>query len=192
MVEWESLHELDAIRYLEYSPLVVAYEAQPSVETYYKQGVPHKYYPDLRARLIDDSIIDIEVKPKAKLARSKAKDKYGRIASMYSKQGRRFRILTEDDYRCEPLHANLVRLHRASKLCSRIDDSSRLLATLGGRDCWKLSDAASILGSADSVLALVSVELLRIDLRKPICGDSLVWLPTPATMEGWRDDSLFV
>jgi hypothetical protein len=192
MVDWESLQERDAIRYLEYSPLVASYEAQPSEETYYKNGVPHRYYPDLRARLHDDTIIDFEVKPKIKLESRHNKDKYGRIASMYAKQGRRFRILTEEDYRREPLRGNLERLQRASKLAARADDAAAKLASLGNGPRWTLRAAAAIVGSVDWVLALVSADWLRIDVHQTITGDSAVWLPTLSTSEGGGDDSLFI
>src|SRR5215831_20780141 len=102
MVCWESLHERQAILLFEYSANVASYEEQPSEETYYVRGVPHRYYPDFRTTLTNGHVVDIEVKPSAKLLKAQNKEKYGRIASMYLRAGRQFRLLTERDYRAQP------------------------------------------------------------------------------------------
>ena len=189
MVCWESLHERDAILLLEYSPIVASYEAQPSEETYYVRGVPHKYYPDLRAKLISEKVVDIEVKPSAKLKKRANKEKYGRIASRYAKQGRHFRVLTEKDYRAHPLRSNLQRIHRASKIIKRVADAVILMAKLGEGSQWSLKAAARLVGSEDRVLALVASHQLHIDLHGVIDGQALVRLPGS---KGGEDGSLFL
>ena len=176
-IAWESLHEKDAILYLEYCSSVASYEEQPSEETYYVRGVPHRYYPDLRARLVNGQVVDIEVKPSRKLLNKELKEKYGRIAAMYQKSGRNFRILTERDYRAQPLHSNLKRLHRASKLIWREADMAVLLARLGSGPSWTLEQAGHLLGKGDRALALVAWRALCLDLGSPIGMNTLLWLP---------------
>lgn len=127
MVCWESLRERDAIGLFEYSANVVSYEEQPSEETFYVGGVPHTYYPDFRVRFSNEQVLDVEVKPSRKLRSAESKEKYGRIADMYKKSGRNFRILTERDYRAQPLHANLKRIHSAGKLIWREADAAVML-----------------------------------------------------------------
>lgn len=176
-VAWESLEERDAIRYLEYHSGVVSYEEQPSEETYYVEGVPHSYFPDLRARLVNGQVVDIEVKPSRKLRKKQLKEKYGRIASMYKKAGRNFRILTERDYRAQPLHSNLKRVHRASKLIWCEADVAILLARLGPGPRWTLEQAGRLVGNVERALALVAWRALCIDLRALIKSQTPVWLP---------------
>ena len=176
-IAWESLEEKDAIVYLEYSSSVVSYEEQPSEETYYVDGVPHSYFPDFRARLVNEQVVDIEVKPSRKLRKKELKEKYGRIASMYKRAGRNFRILTERDYRAQPLHSNLKRVHRASKLIWCEADVAILLARLGSGPRWTLEQAGRLVGNVERVLALVAWRALCIDLRSPIGSQTQVWLP---------------
>lgn len=177
MVCWESLHERDAIHLLEYSANVISYEEQPAEETYYVNGVPHRYYPDFRVRFGNEQVLDIEVKPFRKLRTPESKEKYGRIASMYKRSGRNFRILTERDYRAQPLHANLKRVHRAGKLVRCGVDVAVLLTRLGSGPRWTLEEASSLLGHAERVLALVAWQALCIDLRSEIDAQVPVWLP---------------
>jgi len=178
MVCWESLHERDAIRLLEYSANVVSYEEQPTEETFYVKGVPHRYYPDFRVHFSNGQVLDIEVKPARKLRTPDNKEKYGRIATMYARSGRYFRILTECDYRAEPLRRNLLRVQRASKLIRRESDAALLLMRLGtARTTWTLDAAGRLLGSVDRVFALVAWQELCVDLRSEIRGQTPVWLP---------------
>ncbi len=189
MVCWESLHERDAILLLEYSANVVSFEEQPSVETYYIGGTPHKYYPDIRARLSNDQVVDIEVKPKEKLLSPEAKEKYGRIAAMYKKAGRNFRILTELDYRAQPIQGNLKRLHRASKIIRKEADIVMLMMRLGTGHTWSLEKAGSLLGGIERTLALAAWRALCIDLRTPIGRETVVWIP--GTLGGHHDPIQF-
>lgn len=173
--------------YLEFSPLVTSYEAQPGEEIYYMDdGSPHRYYPDLRAWLTDGSVIDIEVKPKQKLAAKATTEKYARIARMYADQGREFRLFTEDIYRKEPLKTNLKQIQRCTKLARRLDDLDARLAAFRTGLCWSLADAVRLAGSVEWIFALVGVGHLRINFHEVICSESKVW------REDGGDDGAFL
>lgn len=189
MVCWESLHERDAILYLEYSANVVSYEEQPSEEIFYVRGAPHRYYPDFRAKLVNEQIVDIEIKPWRKMLCAQMKEKYGRIASMYQRSGRHFRLLTERDYRAQPLLANFRLIHRSKNCIRRETDAALLLLKLGSGPEWTLEQAGRLLGNSTRALSLVAWGALCIDLRAPIEALTPIWLP--GTKEGDHDPIQF-
>lgn len=114
LVGWESLHERDAIRLVEYDPTVASYEEQPSEEIYYEvSGKARRYYPDLRVHYRNGRVVDIEVKPRQKLEDPRIEAKFKRIQKRYKELGRRFEIWTEREIRAEPRFSEVARIHRA-------------------------------------------------------------------------------
>ena len=94
MVHWESLFERDAILHLEYHPLVVSYQEQPSIETYYDAaGEAHLYYPDFCARFVNGNELYIEVKPKRYLATREVRLKLEAVAWRFLGHDSKFTLL---------------------------------------------------------------------------------------------------
>lgn len=177
MIHCESILEADTARFLEVSPHVIRYAAQPSVEVYYdKDGEPRKYYPDFRAVLTDESEIDIEVKPDRKLNNPLVKGKLERVIHRYEELGRKFRIFTDRHVRADPLCGNLqlILRHSRTPICaSRLSELKRQIK----RSVFEtVADAASILGGEQHVYRLISVGVLAVDFNQPICLESLVWI----------------
>lgn len=187
MVQWESLHERDAMQVLEYWPLVTQYEEQPSEETYYTlDGAPRRYYPDLRACMSDGKTIDIEVKPSAKLLDPKLAHKYSLIAKRYEQLGRLFEIWTEKDIRKEPRFSTIREIHRARQRFPSLELEDKVWA-LRDRPELRLKDAAQILGGRSNVLHLIAKDTLRINIERTLDDDALVWL---SSFKGGRDGSV--
>lgn len=142
MVHWESTLERDAILHFEYHPLVLSYQEQPSIEIYYdKEGEQHRYFPDFRLTFRDGEDMYVEVKPLRFLITKVVQDKLQAVAKRFEEQGRRFRVMTEDDIRRQPLLANLQKLRSSSKRATQKMPDAQLDKTLLGGPNWKLVDS---------------------------------------------------
>ena len=176
MVHWESMLERDAILHFEYHPLVVSYQEQPSIEIYYdKHGEQHRYFPDFRLTFRDGEDLYVEIKPSRVLATKVVRDKLQAVAKRFEEQGRRFRVMTEDDIRRQPLLMNLQKLHASSKRAAQKMPCAQLAKTLSGGPLWKLAHLAAQLLGVQHVLRLVQSKHLQVDLEKPLSDDSEVW-----------------
>lgn len=186
MVHWESLHERDAILHLEYHPLVVSYQEQPSVEIYYDPaGNSHRYFPDFGALLLHGQERFYEIKPERFLKKPEVREKLGAVARRFEEMGRHFRVLTEREIRREPLFSNLQAIHRSAKKISLRDTDMQVAASLVAGPTWTFRDLVKQLGSTQSVLRLIRTGHLRADLEAELAGDAIVWLASA----GGSDDS---
>lgn len=177
MIYCESILESNAALFLEISPYVKSYIAQPREEIYYDSNAePRRYFPDFEATLLDDSVIDIEVKPKASLRRPDVKGKLEAIAHRYQEHGRRFRILTEDHVRYEPLHSNLRLLayHRRAAIKSK--ELERFQEKLSQSKFSTVADATAILKYKKHVFDLIALGFLGADLNRVLGPKSLIWI----------------
>lgn len=177
MVHWESLYERDAILHLEYHPLVVSYQEQPSVETYYDPaGKAHRYFPDLSALFVHGMELFYEVKPEAFLKQRKVREKLNAVATRFEELGRHYRVLTEKDIRREPLLSNLKAIHESAKKASHKETDQQLTSKLVAGPIWKLRELVLQLGSVNNVLRLIRANCLRADLETVLTDDAPVWL----------------
>lgn len=178
MVGTESLLERDAALVLEYSHEVLRYEGQPRVVVYYSdEGKPHSYIPDFDADYIDETTIDIEVKPSAKLLDPKLQKKYELIAERYRQLGRRFELWTEREIRAEPRFSNIREVHRARpRFFTDADDAA--LAAFPADRTLSLREATRLLGSRLAVLRAIARHRLHTNLDRALDDDALVWLAT--------------
>lgn len=189
MIFCESLLERDVARWLELSPQVTSFCEQPSLEIYYDdEGNARKYIPDFEVNFSDDSVLHIEVKPASKLKRNDVSKKYELIARRYEELGRRFRIITDDQVRCEPLHGNLKLLFLHSRCPIKKDDLERMLGRLTIKSISTVADAARSIGGENHVYRLLALGFLDTDFQNSIGPDSLVWI----CKAGGRDDSFCV
>ncbi len=181
MVHWESTYERDAILHLEYHPLVVSYQEQPSVEIYYDAGGGyHQYVPDFRALFESGKELFIEVKPERSLAVREVREKLAAIAKRFEEQGRHFRVLTEKDIRRQPLLGNLRAVHRGAKARKARDYDRQLALDLDPRPQWSFRELVDRLGSTEKVLRLVRTNHLCVDLEATLSDESNVWLTSSA------------
>lgn len=177
MVHWESLLERDAIFHFEYHPLVMSYQEQPSIEIYYdSHGTPHRYFPDFRLNFRDGRELFVEVKPTQFLATKEVREKFQAVAKMFEEQGRRFRIMTEDDIRRQPLLSNLLRIHQSGKRASQVEPDARLVKTLTGGPLWTRANLVQQLLGVNKVYRLLCGNHLSVDLEASLSDDSEVWL----------------
>lgn len=186
MVAWESLLERDALLLLELSPGVEAYQEQPEELSYWDGEAIRGYVPDLLVSLHDERSLLIEIKPITELERPKVREKYTQIAQQLQTQGRDYRLLTENEIRCEPQFGNLQHLlyhynHPAPDLPSQ----AQIAALFRQTGDVSLALCLDQLGS-DAAYSLIAQGQLFIDLSQLITPASLVRLP-----EGGRHAALF-
>ncbi len=187
MVHCETILEADTARFLEISPHVRGYRAQPSVEIYYDQdGEPRRYYPDFRAVLTDDSEVDIEVKPERRLRDPRVKAKISAVIKRYAELGRSFRIFTDREVRAEPLYGNLQLIFRHSRTPVDEDRLRLFKKRIKQQGCGNVAEAARVLGGEQHVYRLISEGFLGIDFNQSIIHESRVWIREM----GGKDDSL--
>jgi len=114
MVHYEGLLELDAIYHLETSPNIALYREQ-FAKIFYPDGDRiRRYTPDFEVILHTGEVVNIEVKPKAKLASSEIRAKFERISGYYARRGDRFVILHDEVIREKPRLANLKSIYHQS------------------------------------------------------------------------------
>lgn len=177
MIHCESILEADTARYLEISPHVKSYKAQPALEIYYdKEGEPRRYYPDFRVVLNDDSEVDIEAKPAEKLNVPIVKAKLEGVIRRYAELGRRFRLFTDQHVRSEPLYSNLQLIQRHSRTPTHQSTLKTLKRLLNQATFKTVAEVATVLGGEQHVYRLIAVGYLGIDFNQPISHDSLVWI----------------
>lgn len=178
-VYWESLLERDAILMFELHPLVLSYQEQPLVDTYYDEaGGVYQCYPDFLLQTVGGTEILVEVKRNADLARPSVKRKLGLIAAHFADQGRDYRVITESTIHREPLHSNLQRLWESARafvissiVHSGIDD-------LSAHHVYSVATLARIFGSEQAAFALIAMGRLRANLEEPLTSATSVWIPT--------------
>lgn len=182
MVQYESLLERDAILLLEYNPLVLRYQEQPSIEIYYDtQQKARKYIPDFEAEFVGGGTLIIEIKSASQLQRRKVKLKLEAVALRFKETGRTFRVLRESDVRQQPRFDNLQLLHDATKSRSLEDDMQALSAAFENSGLRSFGELSNAVGSDASVLRQIASGHLRTDLTaEPLQPSSSVWPATNA------------
>lgn len=177
-IYWECPPERDAILLFELHPLVLSYQEQPFVDTYYDEtGMAYKCYPDFLLQTVGGAEIVVEVKRKADLARPSIKRKLALIAAHYAHQGRDYRVITEDVIRRQPLHANLQKLWdfvRAFQISTSVHAA---VDGLSSQRVYTVAALAQMLGSEQVVIALIATGRLRANLEEPLTSTSNVWIP---------------
>lgn len=173
----ESLLERDAARLFEVSHSVVAFEEQPSVETWHDDlGDAHLYVPDFRLTRSDESVVDVEVKMGSALRSPEVKSKLTAIAKKYKDEGRQFRILTDEFLRREPRFENVRTIHRGSRGVRPSGSDDELVRRVGVAGASTFKEFVQVVGSDREVMRLIRTGRLGFDFDTPLTGDSKIWI----------------
>jgi hypothetical protein len=186
MVPWESLLERDAILLFEFSPGVRTFRAQPEEVVYVDEDTTRRYYPDFEITGNRGRVIHVEVKPEAMLARPDVSRKLRSVADHYQRQGRDYRILTDQTIRREPLHRNLTLLGRFLKPAEGLKEVLPDIHAWFGEGYRSLADVCSQFGPS-LAYRLVAWGHVQCDLTQPLTPESPICFPK----EGHHDQVLF-
>jgi hypothetical protein len=176
MVAWESQLERDAILLFEFSPGVRTFREQP-VQIQFQDGeTPRRYFPDFEITCFDEEIILLEVKPESELQRPEIAQKLGAISAHFSAEGIRYRILTENVIRREPLAGNLKLLRRYH----RCDEA--ITSVLPEVKIWLRSGPCALNEMQQRLSPILALRLIGqghvgCDLFQPLSGSSLIFHP---------------
>ena len=117
MVHYEGLLELDAIYHFETSPRIALYREQLARIFYADGNRLRRNTPDFEVILHTGEVVNIEIKPKAKLAHPDIQAKFERISEYYAKKADQFVILHDEIIRKKPRVTNLKFIyHRAARI----------------------------------------------------------------------------
>lgn len=106
LVPWESQLEFDFLRLIEVDNSIRTYRSQPESLRYQMDGERHRYYPDFRIEYWDGRTEVVEVKMAEKAAKPEMQELFGIVGELFWKRRIRYRVVTEDDIRQEPLLSN--------------------------------------------------------------------------------------
>lgn len=113
----ESPLEADLCYHFEFDRKILSYQAQPLSFEYFFQGSVHTYYPDFEVFYDDGTVVYIEVKYIADIARIEHFEQWVEaIEKAALKAGKGFLVLKEDFIRQKPLYENLQTLWAASEI----------------------------------------------------------------------------
>jgi hypothetical protein len=177
-VYWESTLERDAILLFEMHPLVLSYQEQPLLDTYYdEERLPHDCYPDFLIRTIDGREVLVEIKYHNDLNRPDTRRRLALIAMHYTELGKSYRVITEKVIRREPLLGNLQRLWEASRVFQVSSHARYMLKNLDAQRVYTVASLAGTLGGEAAVMALIATGRLRANLDEPLTSSARVWTP---------------
>lgn len=168
MVAWESLLERDAIILFEFSSAVVSYHEQPSIETYYEDDLPRRYFPDFSLTFRSEEQVDVEVKPERKLRSPKNEKRFALISDAYELRDKGFLILTEKEIRQEPRLSNLKLLAHHCREIPHPMQVKEMLTPIEEIGSLPISAISEFFGDAAMAYRLLAAGLLTCDLSKPI------------------------
>jgi hypothetical protein len=140
--------------------------------------------------LLDDSELDVEVKPKSKLYRPQLKSKFEAIIHRYQEQDRRLRILTDDVLLLEPFHSNLQILKYHRRMDQKSDLFLEIAEQLSHREFSTLKDVSRIIGYERHAYDLLAMGHLGTDFRTPLLLTNQVWLNNDLIPEDENDPFL--
>lgn len=173
MVAWESLLERDAIQLLEFSPGVVSYQEQPTLIHYFDGHQMRDYYPDFELLLRGGAWVHLEVKTSSQLAKPKVASKLRAIATNYIQRKQKFRIVTEQEIRREPLLTNARTLSYLLGRSGYSLPTAAALIQILGQNPLPFSMAEAKLGR-ETTLRLIATGALECDLTQPLTADTPV------------------
>lgn len=188
MIPWESTLERDAFLLFEMSSAVIRYYAQPEKIQFELNGNMHRYYPDARLELSDDTIVYVEIKPRARLNKPEIRARMEAIQKYYeSRPDTRFIVMDEHDIRSEPRLTNLKLLAYHLPHDDK-EEISTWLQSLHLLTPKTIAGAASVLGDIRIAYRLIAKGFLQCDLSQTLSDNSPVWF----AKEGERHDAFFL
>ena len=178
----ESSLEFDTCFHLEYSPAVIAFEAQPEGFYYAFEGRDCPYTPDFRVVDQQGNASFIEVKPSDKVADPDFLQRFPIKQQKAFELSSPLKLVTERQIRIDPILGNLKLLHRYSGFQSFTPLHMQLLGLV--KDLGRVS-LARLSGSTGAppedvlatALSLIARGLIHSDLTEHKMGfSSIVWM----------------
>lgn len=111
MLQWESPHELNALRLLDCDPQVLVFREQPAELTYEIDGTQRKHFPDIYVSYADrDEFWEVKADPKSIDSETAARTKL--LTDALRQRGYRYRLIFGNDLASQPRLENSLLLLR--------------------------------------------------------------------------------
>lgn len=176
MLQWESPHELNAMRLLDADPGVDRFREQPLTITYMVDEIEHRHVPDLEVvRSGQSEIWEVKMREEACLPEVVRRTQL--LAAALPPLGYSYRLIIAESLGAEPRLANTVMVLRYGRNDIPLLERERLRRLLVTKPelTWGVI-LAGALGprSRDNACRLVLEGVLRIDLNAPIHAQSRI------------------
>ncbi len=172
MMQWESVHEENAMRLCDADPEVISFSEQPCVIRYVMRGKGHLHYPDLLMIKQSGSYL-LEVKTLADAQSKEVAERTALLMCELPKHGYQYCLVTAEELSTEPRLSNVKQLLKLGKdpvTLAQVEYFRRHFATHG--NCvWR--DFTDTLLKPLSRLILDGY--LKIDLSQPLQKNTAIY-----------------
>ncbi|WP_232288002.1 TnsA endonuclease N-terminal domain-containing protein [Pseudoalteromonas sp. NJ631] len=177
----ESSLEYDACFYLEYSPKIKHFEAQPLHFMYTFEGKTTKYTPDFLLTNTSNKQQLIEIKPKYETVKPDFITRFAqKRKTAREEHGIDLVLVTEAQICVEPMLDNFKLLHQYAGYQALTELQHTILNLLSQYNRLSVNELILLLkvtsgDTFSSVCRLLSLGKINSDLSSKLCLDSLVW-----------------
>lgn len=187
---WESLLELDAVRWLEVLGSVKRFKEQPFSIQYEFEGKLRKYTPDFLVQYIEGKIEVWEVKPDKFKDKELSRQLFAVAEAIFAEYGIRFRIMTETDLPegAEKFNIGLFIRYRNTRLSS----SCNLFTGCSGQTFIIRDLVNGALGqdiAFAELIVMIGQGLLGADMSQRISQDTIVMVTDELASEAEKQAS---
>lgn len=168
MMQWESIHEGNAMRILDASPSVISFNEQPCEIIYTLNGIQHRHYPDFM--VIEGNCRELwEVKTEADANQSEVAERTSFLMEALPEYGYDYRIVYAEVLAKQPRLDNVKRLNKLGRQPVSILEQERIrrLFLNDSAISWGMFEKQS-LQTLRNVSRLILQGKLSIDFNQPI------------------------
>lgn len=171
MLQWESVHEANAMRLLDANPNVLSFHEQPCEIIYQLDGIVHRHYPDLLFKDQHNQTL-VEVKSGADAKAPETARRTAFLTKALPNFGYSYQVMIAEDLATQPRLDNIKRLlkMRVRQLSAIDREVLRLAFQQQPTQRWGDFEYTQL----THISHLILQGLLLIDMTKPIDSNALI------------------
>lgn len=179
MLQWESVHELNAYRLLDANPDAIAYHEQPLTITYKLNGVVHRHYPDTLVQWGRSREL-WEIKTATDASRPEFVERTRLMETALPELGFAYRMVLAEDLSKEPRLSNvltMLKFGRAPVPLLATEQIRRALDVAGAVTWGAVLAGAFGQYGRNHVCRLILEGQLKLDLELPLSHNAnIAWV----------------
>jgi hypothetical protein len=168
MMQWESVHEGNAMRILDATPHVTSFTEQPCEIIYTLNGMQHRHYPDLM--VIEGNCPELwEVKTEADANSPEVAERSELLTNVLPDYGYTYRVVLAEALAKQPRLDNVTRLNKLGRqpISSLEQERIRRLFANEPEMSWGMFEQQST-QTLRNISRLILQGMLSIDFNQPI------------------------
>jgi hypothetical protein len=176
MIQWESIHELNAFRILDANPAVKQFFEQPAEIHYFLNGELHRHYPDALV-YIDDFKEFWEIKSERDALEPETVARTELLTVALPKMGFRYRMVIGEDLAREPRRSNVSTILQFGRCDVTLIDRERVRRKLASERAivWgDVLDGALGKNGRNHICRLILEGILAFDFEQPLCRQTML------------------